>query len=399
MANPRLHNYIPNNKSAYLLSFQSQKSSIDKEPYQYLVIKKQQSIMRTSTQRCRPKIGRTGLAGGFKVFLTLLLLSLVTQNVSAQCIACSTFVNTGTITIDGNPCDWRSSNLAGVAIKTYTPDPFGNGVLDNQFTEGSKDFMLAADLRWAIGQTKAKNDIANSAVAIIGDTLYFAGDRTSNNGDAQIGFWFYLNGTGPVTLSDGTQTFAPEHAVGDILVLADFTGGGNTATVSIYKWVGSGGSVPNTNGTLEYVTACEGVIVAQNNTATYQVPFESGGGVNFDSPCYEPNEFYEGQIPLSCLIAAGVQPCFGSYLLETRSSQSITAALDDFVAGGFDARPHPTASAVAPPALCAGGTGSINLTVGGTGTNPTFVWTRVGGGFASTVEDPTGLSAGTYNVV
>src|SRR5829696_5150047 len=191
--------------------------------------------MRTSTQRCRPKIGRTLWAGGFKLFLTLILLSFVSHNLSAQCIACSTYVNTGTIVIDGNPCDWRSSNLAGVAIKNYTPDPFGNGVLDNNFTQGSKDFFEASDLRWTIGQTKAKNDIANSAVAIIGGTLYFAGDRTSNNGDAQIGFWFYLNGTAPVTLSDGTQTFAPEHVYGDILVLADFTGGGNDATVSIYK--------------------------------------------------------------------------------------------------------------------------------------------------------------------
>src|SRR5215213_5078469 len=106
MANPRQHNYIHNNRSTYFLSFQSQKSSIDKEPYQYLVIKKQQSIMRTSTQRCRPKIGRTLWAGGFKLFLTLILLSFITQNLSAQgggTVTCPTCTTTGTIRVDGNP--------------------------------------------------------------------------------------------------------------------------------------------------------------------------------------------------------------------------------------------------------------------------------------------------------
>src|SRR5215203_2047263 len=299
--------------------------------------------MRTSTRCTRggPQ-WRTRIAGSVKTVLTLCLLFIISQNLSAQTCTTCLPVTAGQITIDGSPCDWNSSNLAGVTIKQYTPDPFGNGVLDNQFTEGSKDFFLASDLRWSIGQTKAKNDIANSAVAIIGGTLYFAGDRTSNNGDAQIGFWFYLNGTAPVTLSDGTQTFAPEHVYGDILVLADFTAGGTLATTTVYMWVGTGGNVPNTNGTLNTVD-CPNAIVAINNTASYPHPNE----FSFDNPCYAPNEFYEGAIPLSCITGSGGSICFSSYLLETRSSQSITAALDDFVAGAFT---------VAPTAVLTGGT-------------------------------------------
>ena len=183
--------------------------------------------MRTST-RCNrggPQ-WRTRIAGSVKIVLTLCLLFSISTNLFAQgggpvtCPTCpATF--SGTIRVDGNPCDWRSGNIALVnpLVFSYRADPFGN-TQDTSFTEGSKDFMFAADLRWTFGQTKAKNDIANAAVAIVGDTLYFAGDRTSNNGDAQIGFWFYLGGTAPVVQADGTQNFAPEHQVGDILLLA-----------------------------------------------------------------------------------------------------------------------------------------------------------------------------------
>src|SRR5262245_13741704 len=125
-----------------------------------------------------------------RITLTLLLLNFFVQNTSAQ-----------TIRIDGNsvsiPGEWNQ------AFITHVQDPFGNGVLDNQFTQGSKDFFFAADWRWEIGQTKAKNDLQNGAAAIMnpgtvldangavvggGPFLVFAGDRSSNNGDAQIGF-------------------------------------------------------------------------------------------------------------------------------------------------------------------------------------------------------------------
>jgi hypothetical protein len=348
------------------------------------------------------------MAGIVKVSLLLFLLYFISPNLFGQggqpvtCPDCPAIPAGGTpIRVDGNPCDWRSGNISQLRtsnpsmVFAYRQDPYGN-VSDTSFTEGSKDFMTAANLTWTFGQTKAKNDIANAAVAILGDTLYFAGDRTSNNGDAQIGFWFYLGGTAPAA----NTHFAPEHTVGDILVLADFTGGGNFGTVTVYKWVGSGGSVPNTNGTLEYFTTCGNgaVVVAENNAGATKVPFEG----NFDQPCYELNEFYEGKIPLSCILQNSGSYCISSFLLETRSSQSITASLDDFVSGGFDAQPSPTASATGTNPTCFGASnGSINLTVGGTGNTPTYSWTKVGGSMPAgqaNVEDPQGLSAGTYNV-
>ena len=274
---------------------------------------------------------------GISSLILLLLLFLFSNFLSAQ------------VTVDGNPIEWGTAAVTGQPIYSYQSDPFGNGVVDNQFTKGSKDFMLAADQRWVIGQTKAKNDIANGAAVLIGTNLYFAGDRTSNNGDAQIGFWFYLNGTGPAPEGN----FAPPHVVGDLLILANFTNGGRNALVTVYKWVGTGGNVPNTGGTLNTTNATG--IIAQNNDAVFPIPV----GWSFISPNYLTNEFYEGEVDLASLGLSNF--CFASFLLEARSSQSITASLDDFVGGAFGGVPDiPTPG---PVARC--GAGSVNLTASG----------------------------------
>ena len=235
--------------------------------------------------------------------------------------------------IDGNPSEWRVTNINSIPIHSFIHDAFGTGVVDSEFTNGSKDFFFGADLRWDVSQTKPKNDIANAAAVLTPDgKLFFAGDRTSNNGDAQIGFWFYLNGTAPHVRADGTKDFAPEHAIGDLLILADFTGGGRNAKVTVLTWVETGGDVPNTNGRL-HTTNISG-IVAENNDGAAAIP----EGWIFTSNTFAPNEFYEGVIDLTGLNLPSL--CFSSFLLETRSSQSITASLDDFASASFNARPH-----------------------------------------------------------
>lgn len=237
------------------------------------------------------------------------------------------------------PTVWGVNNLNliesnNLGFITHVEDPFGNGVVDNQFTQGSKDFFEAQDLRWVIGQTKAKNDIANGAAILVGTTLFFAGDRTSTNGDAQIGFWFYKNDTGPRTRADGTRDFAPNHVEGDVLVLANFTNGGNTATVSVYIWKASGGNVPNTNGHLQTFSAAGN---ARLNHSPYAVP-QGWQVINpGPSPSYQINQFYEGYVNLADL---GDGLCFSTFLLEARSSQSVTASLDDFTGGDFNVSPR-----------------------------------------------------------
>ena len=298
----------------------------------------------------------------------------------------SNFLTAQPIVIDGRTNEW-----SGNSNVIHFQDPFGNGTIDNQFTEGSKDFLFANAQVWADGQTKAKNDIANGAAGLVstvsyydqfdnlvtltgGNYLVFAGDRTSNNGDAQIGFWFYQNGTGPVEIN-GNKIFDPEHSRGDILVLADFTGGGRTATVVVYRWIGGGavtpGSsiVPNTNGNLETTNIAS--IVAENNIEGESIPAGWGFLEKRVPRLYEKNEFYEGFVDLSQLGDA-VNKCFSTVLLETRSSQSVTSSLDDFIGGKLAGVPEVTVNS--PTILCAGQKGMITATPTPNGVY-SFVWT------------------------
>src|SRR5712691_10935005 len=83
------------------------------------------------------------------------------------------------------------------------------------------------------------------------DVIYFGLDRFDNSGDAQTGFWFIQNkcgeGTNKIggatgfTCSDPTPGAGNDpsddfHRLGDLLVLSDFSVGGTTSTINIYKW-------------------------------------------------------------------------------------------------------------------------------------------------------------------
>ena len=74
------------------------------------------------------------------------------------------------------------------------------------------------------------------------DVIYFGSDRFDNSGDAQQGFWFLQNaiglGTNKVGGANGfTSTSAPEfHRAGDVLIISDFSNGGTTSTITVYKW-------------------------------------------------------------------------------------------------------------------------------------------------------------------
>jgi len=293
---------------------------------------------------------------GISSLILLLILFLFSNFLSAQ------------INVDGNPTEWGTTAPLLNGYK-HVGDPFGNGVVDSQFTNGSKDFFTAANLTWAIGQTKAKNDICNAATVVLTDPsgtdgngdpftagtyLFFAGDRSKVSGDAQIGFWYNLDGTAPEAIPAGSTTahFSPPHVgtlanPGDILVLADFTGGGNSATVTVYQWVGEGNGTFGSN--LSLIQTTTAAHVAENNIAAVNVP--SYGGSTwpsnpnpalwyYPSTTYPVNAFYEGYVNLTNLIGAANR-CNSSFLLECRSSQSLTASLDDFVGGSYNLTPAP----------------------------------------------------------
>ncbi len=120
----------------------------------------------------------------FQAAVILFFLPGLIQKTTAQC----------TVDIDGNPCEWCCSEFTENFTFVHVTDPFGgdptleSDTVDNQFTQGSTDADFKA---WSWSQVKNKNDIANGAAVLVGTQLYFAGDRITTEGDAQIGFWFF----------------------------------------------------------------------------------------------------------------------------------------------------------------------------------------------------------------
>jgi hypothetical protein len=222
---------------------------------------------------------------------------------------------------------------------------------DNHFTGGgTKDHN---DInQWQHTQRKPsppKDDITDAYAAAYTDPddqhliLYFGMDRFANNGDAQIGFWFFQNEVAPI--SGGT--FSGAHQDGDILVLSDFTQGGDISTIRVLQWVDSPTCDPQANPLCEDPNLlrigqgvdCDSTLPGDNvcasvNRGVVDAPWPYAA--KFPPP--PPNQadfpagsFYEGGIDVTALIP-GVT-CFTSFLAESRSSQSVDAVLKDFATG------------------------------------------------------------------
>src|SRR5919198_952179 len=69
------------------------------------------------------------------------------------------------------------------------------------------------------------------------DVLYFGSDRFDNSGDAQQGLWFFQTPIGlGNTPSGGGFNFTGQHVNGDLLIISDFSNGGDVSTITVYKW-------------------------------------------------------------------------------------------------------------------------------------------------------------------
>jgi hypothetical protein len=255
------------------------------------------------------------------------------------------------------PADRSSANITSSFVRDGAAPPADT----SYFTGGgSKDLNDVTAWAHTTGDVAPeKNEITNAFAAAyraardtgrtnVGDLLlYFGLDRYANNGDAQVGFWFFRDAVG---MGPG-GSFSGRHRVGDILVLSHFTQGGRVSDINVYAWVGSGGS----DGALDLKVvakdcsvaaaddaACS-IVNAANTTApwTYTPKFGPAG-------VFPQGSFYEGGINVTRLVP-GVQ-CFKSFMAETRSSQSVTAQLKDLALGPFDTCPVTTSSGPTVPA-------------------------------------------------
>jgi hypothetical protein len=198
------------------------------------------------------------------------------------------------------------------------------------------------------------------------DTIYLGSDRIDNSGDAQQGFWFLQNACGLGTgKSGGGTTFQctdptpgtdptdDYHRVGDLLLISDFSNGGGTSTINIYKWNGSGltflagGDNQKCSPTLTADDFC-GIVNPDNGTVAPWTFLDKSG-----NSTYLNGELFEAGVNLSSPQINLGGECFATLVSETRSSTSTTATLKDFVMGQFaqctaTLSTTPSATSVAP---------------------------------------------------
>jgi hypothetical protein len=233
--------------------------------------------------------------------------------------------------------DWNS--LANTIARAFIVD--GHDPSDTTYFHqgGSKDIHDITDWRRTTNdEAPDKDEILDAFAAAYnhgGDlVVYFGADRFSNDGDSQIGFWFLQD---EVTLSNGT--FNGAHVAGDLLVLSDFTNGGDISTIKVFAWVGSGGS----HGSLNLLgsgldctdasadDACATVNDADTGAPWAYTPKQGTPGT------FPAGAFFEGGMNVSNLLSK--PPCFATFLAETRTSQSEDARLKDFTIGSFETCP------------------------------------------------------------
>lgn len=237
--------------------------------------------------------------------------------------------------VSGAGVDWDIVNtggggaLANTGLVSDRPEPANPNTA--QFTGGgAKDELDISNWKWRSGTPPAKDDITHAyAAAFIEDgdfILTFGMDRYDTSGDAQLGFWFLQDKVQPIT----GGTFSGVHMDGDLLVLVNFSGGGDVPTINVYKWnnngvesLGVGGDVL-CNGFIPDGKNFCGITNANNETAPWSYD-NKDVGVTTEFP---PAAFFEGAINVT--EAIGTPACFTNFLAESRSSTSITAVLKDF---------------------------------------------------------------------
>ena len=180
------------------------------------------------------------------------------------------------------------------------------------------------------------------------ELIYFGSDRFDNSGDAQQGFWFFQN---RITLGSnkvgGASGFNGIHMNGDVLVISDFSIGGTISTITVYTWdssclaAGKPSYCGDTNLHLQETSDAANCVTAGPDDAFCGLVNPKDGVVapwpfldKSSNSTYLQGEFLEAGINLS-LLPNIANECFASFLAETRSSQSTTATLKDFVLGNF----------------------------------------------------------------
>jgi hypothetical protein len=211
------------------------------------------------------------------------------------------------------------------------------------YATGSKDTLPISGWQCNFdNNVNSKIDVMNAYTVAYtntdGDEIqYFALERNTNTGDANVGFWFLQSAVGCDSAA-GTADFTGGHTDGDVLVVSEFSNGGTVSTINVYRWDGD-----DLTGSLNPAPIGSGVdcrdpllsggdnACAAANTAPITTPWLTANFKDKVGHDLRTAEFFEGGINLTDLQLGG--KCFNTFIGDTRSSTSLTATLFDFAAG------------------------------------------------------------------
>ncbi len=236
---------------------------------------------------------------------------------------------------------------AGSQLSAVSSDPWGCVVKPNV---NNKNDLLQGFVAF-YEQVGDDNDLDD------GDLVLFAGAaRDSNNGNENFGVWLLKDPN--VNCDSSASDFEGVHLDGDILIVAEFTNGGSSAAVKAFRWNDDDKIPENGDETLDPIDGADGTFCSDQtdsgniHTTGPGVSQTLCGEVNNVSifPAWEPEVFGAGpqankpdlgELPdnqwaeiaanLTELLGVGDNGCFARVLIETRTSQSITANLFDYM--------------------------------------------------------------------
>ncbi len=292
----------------------------------------------------------------------------------------------------GNPvynqtCDsWNQLNGSGTGsgvLGHADEKSFVDGSLQNfLFKKGTKDILDITGWDFSPDQKAPPKDTFKfgysagyTSPSPLNDfVLIFGGDRAAPNGDANIGMWLLqatvvpclaggisaiTNNADPNCTGRAAGTFSGQHFDHDIFVTSAFTNGGTAPFLNIYEWDG-GCRAPKGNAPVPIGGCADDNLRLLGSAASSSLcGSASGCGVvnsvttnsSWEGDIASPLYFGGGVDVSAALRSAGVThaPCFASFELETRSSQSSSAELKDFILGGFPECAIRVTKACAPP--------------------------------------------------
>lgn len=208
-----------------------------------------------------------------------------------------------------------SIDWASVAEARQTDEASGTG--DDSFGQGSKeDTAVPVVVSGSIPPNKS--DLKDFGVYVeetaSGKFLHLFWSRVQDpSGTTNMDFEFNQS---TVVSSNGVT---PVRTAGDLLITYDLSKGGTVPVLSIREWDGSAWSSATD------LTAAGGA-TGSINTST--IPSGDGDGLG----ALDPRTFGEASIDVDFIFDPAACESFGSAYLKSRSSDSFTAALKDFIA-------------------------------------------------------------------